>query len=103
MMREWRSNLQQKVFITSLLLWPCLVVTGGSRACVVGICDGSVAKVEVRNNIHLFAKSSGAVTVCMSRIPMALPTLILFPSRRGLLITVSSHFVESRSIRMWMP
>jgi len=51
MMWEWRSNLQQKVFVTSLLLWPCLVVSGCSRTCVVGICDGSVAKVIVRNNI----------------------------------------------------
>ena len=82
MMCEWRSDLQQKAFMTSLLLRPCLVVMGCSRTCVVGICDGSFAKVEFRNNNHLLAKPSGAVTLS---------------------ITVSSPFVESRPIRMWMP
>lgn len=62
------SNLPWKMFLTSLLLWPCLVAVGCSNTCVVGVWNGSGAEVGVSNNACPFAKANGAITVRLSSI-----------------------------------
>jgi len=74
------SDLPWKMFLTSLLLWPCLVAVGCSNTCVVGVWNGSGAEVGVSNNACPFAKATGAVTVRLSSIQYSASDLNSSPS-----------------------
>jgi hypothetical protein len=66
---DLHSDLSQKIFLSSLFLYFCLGAAGCGNTCVVGVWNGSGAKIGVSNNACPFAKATGAISVRLGGIP----------------------------------
>jgi len=66
---DLHSDLSRKILLTSLFLYFCVSAAGCGNTCVVGVWNGSAAKIGVSNNACPFAKATGAISVRLDSIP----------------------------------